>query len=455
MSLTVPSPRSVRATAFATAVFVLSAALSWTALALIARGRLPVDQGRLFPLFIATLIWTYIVAWLTAIALSNSRRRMLVRALGTTVALAIGSAVLEVPAAVGWVNWGSVLRMLSGEGVDYRSAYVPDAQLSFRRIPGLHWSGRPASDIEEAYGLPPTLAQPITFSYDRWGYRNRVDLDQADVVLIGDSMVEGWYVSDDDTVASQLAAQTGRRVANLGVAGYGPLQELRVLQDDAMRRHPKVVAWFFFEGNDLYDDQRFEDTLLAEASDQRGASERALARVRGWPQRSFVLNTLHRLRRLSDPIVPAQAPYWATLATAQANERYYFFRYGEIPWTPYEEQRWATARRVFEQGLAFARERGIAMVFVYAPIKYRVFRQFLAIPPGSAIEHWDVWHALPGHFAAFCHEKNVPCVDLTDALRSSVGRGRPTYPPTDTHWNAHGHAIAATALADVLRVQGW
>ena len=53
-------------------------------------------------------------------------------------------------------------------------------------------------------------------------------------MLLGDSFVEGWYVSDDQTVAAQLAARLGRPVANLGVAGYGALQALRVL-----RSHPR------------------------------------------------------------------------------------------------------------------------------------------------------------------------------------------------------------------------
>ena len=43
----------------------------------------------------------------------------------------------------------------------------------------------------------------------------------------------------------------GQPVANLGVSGYGSLQELKVLEKYAVPLGPKMVAWFFFEGNDL------------------------------------------------------------------------------------------------------------------------------------------------------------------------------------------------------------
>ena len=52
-------------------------------------------------------------------------------------------------------------------------------------------------------------------------------------------------------------------MANLGVAGYGAAQELIVLNRDALPLQPRVVAWFFFEGNDLYNDYQFESVMGA------------------------------------------------------------------------------------------------------------------------------------------------------------------------------------------------
>jgi hypothetical protein len=351
-----------------------------------------------------------------------------------------------------------VFRSLTAEGFDYGSSYVLDDELSFRRIPGLRWSGRPASDIEESYGLPRSLRHPITFTYDQWGYRNASEMGRADVVLLGDSYVEGWYVSDEHTVAAQLSTRLERPVANLGVAGYGTLQALRVLKGDALRRQPRIVAWFFFEGNDLYDDQSFENFLLAEppGSEDRTAHPEGLTRNHGWSERSFVRNAFVQLRRWSPRLIAKQAPYWARLARkGQRSQRVYFFDYGAVPWTDYEEDRWATARASFERGVEFVRQRGIEILFLYVPTKYRVYRDFVEIPRGSPLEHWGVWHELPTRFQDFCTSASVPCVNLTGRFRQAVRQGGMPYPATDTHWSPEGHRLVAAELEAEIRHRGW
>src|SRR5262249_26014037 len=68
------------------------------------------------------------------------------------------------------------------------------------------------------------------YRYDRHGFRNESDLAAADVILIGDSFVEGWNVSAAELLTERLAEQSGRTVANLGQSWYGPQQELEVLR---------------------------------------------------------------------------------------------------------------------------------------------------------------------------------------------------------------------------------
>ena len=448
--------RNERPRVFRGVMVLIATALPWMALALLSRDIPPGREAWINPLLAIALIATYAGIWIAAIAASRDPRHMLLRALAATVTVLATLAMLELPAMLRWVHWTLIFRSLSGEGVDYGTAFVLDAQLGFRRIPGLHWSGRPASDIEERYGLPRSLSEPITFTYDKWGYRNALEMEKADVVLLGDSYVEGWYVSDDQTAAAQLAARLHRPVANLGVAGYGVLQALRVLKGDALRRSPTVVAWFFFEGNDLYDDQIFENTLVAGPPSVESTRPEGWTRDHGWGRRSFVLNFFQRIRRWSHPLIPNRAPYWARLTQPGGRTQpVYFFNYGAIPWTDYEEQRWTITRTAFEEGVAFAREHGINLVFVYVPTKYRVFRDFIEIPQGSPLEHFDVWHLLPVRFQDFCMSAAVPCVDSTDRLRQAVAGGRMPYPANDTHWSPDGHAIAGAAIEDVVRQRGW
>jgi SGNH hydrolase-like domain, acetyltransferase AlgX len=415
--------------------------LPWISVIAIGHEYLPGSSALINGLFVAALVATYFGCWSLSAVLSSSPRLMFMRALATTLIVMTSLLTLEVPAMLMVVDWAAVMRKLSGEGPNYSTAFVPDQDLAFRRIPNLHWSARPASDIEEAYWLPRTLATPITFTYDRWGYRNTTEMERASIVLIGDSYVEGWYVSDEQTVASRLAHRLGQRVANLGVAGYGAMQELRVLKGDALARKPKVIAWFFFEGNDLYDDEAFERFLAG-----------AWSWESTWQHRSFTNNAFRWIRRWSHFIVPNRAPFWVLLpGQSGSSKQIYFFRYGGVSWTEYEESRWEKAKETFREGIEVARSNGAEVILVYVPIKFRVYREFIRIPPHSPLRRWGVWKSLPQKFTEFCRSVPVPCVDLTARLQQAVREGVDAYALTDTHWSSEGHAVVAAELERVLR----
>ena len=250
-----PGTRARRRVLWGGAVLIV-VAVPWCGAALLSRGMLPWARGWLDYMVGGGLVAIYAGIWIGSALLSRTPRLMALRAAATTLVIGAILLSMELTAMLRWVHWPELADTLLGR-VDYQSAFVRDAELGFRRIPNLQWSVRPESDD----GRFRSLNEPISFSYDRWGYRNDSEMARADVVLIGDSFVEGWYVSDDQTAAAQLQDRTGRSVANLGVAGYGTMQALRVLKGDALRRRPKVVAWFFFEGNDLYDDHGFESML--------------------------------------------------------------------------------------------------------------------------------------------------------------------------------------------------
>ena len=120
------------------------------------------------------------------------------------------------------------------------------------------------SNMAEAFNLPMVSSNVQSFSTDARGFRNSKTMDHADIALIGDSYVEGYYVSDEETAAARLGELSGRPVVNLGVSGYGTLQEMEVFKKFALPLGPRFVAWFFFEGNDLDDDQNFENAMVYE-----------------------------------------------------------------------------------------------------------------------------------------------------------------------------------------------
>ncbi|MCP5110496.1 MAG: SGNH/GDSL hydrolase family protein, partial [bacterium] len=97
----------------------------------------------------------------------------------------------------------------------------------------------------------------IRYRPDENGFRNPRGIDRADLVFVGDSFTEGHKIAEQDTFPRLAEKATGLRTANLGRSGYGPPQELIVLQRHGLPLRPRFVIWQVFEGNDLHDTGMF------------------------------------------------------------------------------------------------------------------------------------------------------------------------------------------------------
>jgi hypothetical protein len=62
------------------------------------------------------------------------------------------------------------------------------------------------------------------------------------------------------------------------------------------------------------------------------------------------------------------------------------------------------------------------MLLVYVPIKFRVYREFVQLPPHSEVREWTLW-PLPDLFTQFCAAERLACVDLMGVLRDTVREG--------------------------------
>ncbi len=60
-------------------------------------------------------------------------------------------------------------------------------------------------------------------------------------------------LSMSPTLSQRLETISGLKVANLGVAGYGPFQYLEVLKRYALPLKPKYALFVFYAGNDIED----------------------------------------------------------------------------------------------------------------------------------------------------------------------------------------------------------
>jgi hypothetical protein len=424
--------------------------MGWVALAVTSRLTSPLALRAVPWLLHALLLLSYAAAWLVAIQRSRHPRLVSFHGATLTLAAAVGLGLLELPAAWGLIDWEKCFAQAADEGTT--ADYVFDPDTGFRRTPNLRWTGRPRSDLESGWNLPRSLRVPLTFTYDGGGYRNARERDRADVALIGDSYVEGLYVSDEQTVARRLEELLDRSVVNLGVAGYGTLQELIVLRRDALPLRPQVIVWFFFEGNDLYNDHAFENMMLA--LQEGHADPSAPTRSRGWKS-SLVRQADRSLRRALDPIVAARCPHSAVMASGpHQGATVLFADYAAAPWTAWELERWRRTGQTLLEGARLTQAAGSRLLLVYVPIKFRVYEGMVRFPASSDLSRWALW-PLPRLFSEFCAANAIACLDLTEPLRAAVRTGQMPYAATDTHWSPEGHALAAAQLRAALAQLGW
>jgi lysophospholipase L1-like esterase len=269
---------------------------------------------------------------------------------------------------------------------------------------------------------------------DRWGLRQPQAIERAAVAIVGDSVVYGHGVEEDQTFASRLRRDLGVSVANVGRPAATPVHYLALLQNFALPLQPRLVIVVYF-ANDVDGIgwirppaalRRFiatgsapeasviaRDQLLTEDDGARpGHTWRALEQhAMTWRTLRFYAWKLRASAGPSRNDVPKRA---AAPAPQQVLAATYMRRAAELM---------ASAAAV--QGAR------LALAYVPTPIEERPH------------ENDDVSAIVDG----IAHALDLPYLDLTASLFHQ-GKPRPeVFLPRDGHPSPAGHRAIAAALA--------
>jgi hypothetical protein len=156
------------------------------------------------------------------------------------VALALGLAL------------GEALLRAAGRDA-WRRAELPGSEpVMHEPDPELGWRNRPGAYVYPGYapGAPEVRVTYLQDGTRATGFRG--DAAAPEVWLVGDSFMQGWGLSDDETLAWRLQERYPRlRFVNFGTGGYGTWQSLlrleRALEE---RAPPRLVVYGFIPAHE-------------------------------------------------------------------------------------------------------------------------------------------------------------------------------------------------------------
>ena len=365
----------------------------------------------------------------------------------TALAVSAGGtlAVLELPAVFGH-DYGRSFGTRDNDtwvqlanGINRR-----DDELIHVHRPHSQFRGTVAGNLGRL-GLPNPARYDVDVSYDKNGFRNDADFTRADVVAIGDSFVEAAEMAKSHTVVAELSRRLGGTVVNLGQSGYGPQQELIVLTRYGAPLAPKTVVWFLFGGNDLSDVDAYEW--------RQQHLEEALAPP-PLSTRTFTRNAITAIARLTTPTrrTPSAAArrHENVFTRTDGSTEVLYLDADEGPWEPHQ---WEVTSKALIGARDLTARIGADLLIVYVPRKLRVYQGFLRAAPDSFAYRWKL-NNLPDVVSEFCREHGIPFLDSTRPLRDAVSGGESVYLPDDVHWNAAGHRVVASAVAERIQQMG-
>jgi hypothetical protein len=373
-----------------------------------------------------------------------ARREVLARFLLTTGSLVVTVLLVEAPAFLHMLDYRTIFGSFDSDSALTVTGREADPELLWKHEPYHEYDEPYQGNLGAALCVPPDPSQSVTVRYDRHGFRNSRNLERADIVVLGDSNIEGYLTPEEQLTTTLLSQLQGKVVANLGHSGYGPQQELVVLKRYGLPLQPETVIWTFFEGNDLSD---------AEQYDRQRDNSRSAWWQNVW-YRSLIRNIYARLLQPTDSCTPSShiAQFQAHFRDEQGRVSRVWFAPSEVQ--PISERQLQKTLDAITEAAMLCRERNIRFLVAFIPEKYRVYQYLSNVEfVSDAMQSWRV-SSLPEQMGTRLTTLglDIRYVDLTPALKRASGRGMATYLPDDTHWTDQGNRVVAEALDQALRV---
>lgn len=309
------------------------------------------------------------------------------------------------------------------------------------------------------------------------------------ILVLGDSFVEGYFVSLEDLFIQRLedalnARGDGRRyrVINGGTGGYSTDQELLFFQNEGRKYEPDLVLlvvccndmWFTTRGSFIGARGRCFKPLfrlngnqliltnvpLPKFTPPRAKTRRNLT-LKQWLNKnsitySFVRKELKRISWLNNAAIRmglAQKEAPAKTVDGKAKEVEItsvppLLTVFQDPSPPQIEKAWRITEALLQELKRQVEMAGARLMILYAPIKGRVQwgARAEAIKRKYGLKDLD---KPSRNLELICNKLSLPFTDPTGYFRQEIERcGEHLYYERDGHWNARGNEVVARILLE-------
>lgn len=306
------------------------------------------------------------------------------------------------------------------------------------------------------------------------------------ILIVGDSFVEGYSVEENERVTEvlegSLAAKMDRsvQVIALGTAGYSTDQELLWLESEGLKYQPDLVVLMFYYNDVWFNDQpsywRGGKPLFELDSGSLRLTNVPVSRKMFDESRDTVLQSDSNVQFAGPKIFNLvsrafQNSNWrgigAKLGLIQLPPEQSIITRYNVPVlneltvyrkdaAPEISHAWDITRGLLKQMKTDSEKIGASFLIFYVPSKMEIYPEDWAIFESNYSLQDNNWDArqVANDVIEACQTIAAQCIDPLDQFIVKQGEfkknGARLYFTTDEHWNASGHQLAASILADYV-----
>jgi hypothetical protein len=340
--------------------------------------------------------------------------RLIVAFFASFVGLVLSLPVLGIALPFWIVSFSTrkIARLFTPNVLSWQEIIQFDALLGWKIKPSIdaHCSGEPAPD----------LFHVVT---DSEGLRGPGTVAESKIVVFGDSFAFGYGVDDRECYFKT----NGLAIKAVGAPGYNMAQELLCMRHLSQDLTGKLVVWFIYFGNDLY------ENLVPDMCGYRTPFVRAAKNGTRW-------------EIVNDHIAPAKWFHYSSLQH-RTKARNYYGKLAQLCSSNFlSERAYSACEHLIRQGKDLCNRSGARLVVVTVPDKFQLSLQGQDLLRERCPHRESFDPEFPDRqISAICQKLAVRYVALKDYLPPT------SYKHDDCHWNAEGHRQVAEILGRLYR----